>query len=73
VGGLVDLIEEGVSGYLVPVNDPAALANRIIEIFQNTIQAKMMADQARSNIEKYFSAQIMAQKTLQTYEQYSRR
>ena len=73
VGGLVDLIEEGLSGYLVPVNDPAALADRIIEVLEDPNAAKKMANQARSNIEQFFSAKIMAKKTLQTYEQYSRR
>ena len=34
-------------------------------------KAKMMADQARSNIEKYFSAELMLKKTLEIYEQYS--
>ena len=36
VGGLVDLIEDGKSGYLVAVNDPEALANRIIEVLQES-------------------------------------
>jgi glycosyltransferase involved in cell wall biosynthesis len=73
VGGLVDLIEDGRSGYLVAANDPAALANRIIDVLRDPIKAKMMAGQARTNIEQYFSAQIMAKKTLEVYEQYSRR
>jgi glycosyltransferase involved in cell wall biosynthesis len=73
VGGLVDLIEDGQSGYLVAANDPAALANRIIEVLRHPDQSKIMANQARSNIEHYFSAEIMARKTFQVYEQYSRR
>jgi glycosyltransferase involved in cell wall biosynthesis len=67
VGGLVDLIEDGKSGYLVAVNDPAALAYRIIDILRNPEQAKRMADQARVNVEKYFSAKQMLQETLRVY------
>jgi len=73
IGGLVDLIEDGKSGYLVPTNDPSALANRIIEIFRNPHQAKMMAEQARLNVEGHFSAAGMLKETLKVYEQYSRR
>jgi len=71
VGGLIDLIEDGVSGYLVLSNDSTALAIRIIEVLRNRIQAKMMAVQARLNIEKYFSAEKMALETFKIYEQYS--
>ena len=73
VGGLVDLIEDGKSGYLVAVNDPTALANRIIEVLRAPQQSKVVAQQARLNIEQHFSAQQMLQETLSVYEQYSRR
>jgi len=73
VGGLVDLIQDSKSGYLVPVNDPETLADRIIEVLKMPDQAQMMAVQARSNIEKYFSVELMLKKTLGVYEQYSRR
>ena len=66
VGGLVDLIEDGQSGYLVPINDPAALANRIIEVLRNPRLSKIMAQQARLNIEKHFSVQRMLQETLRS-------
>ena len=70
VGGLVDLIDDGRSGYLVAINDPAALARRVIEILRYPNQAKIMADQARINIERHFSAQMMAKETIKVYEMY---
>lgn len=73
VGGLVDLIEDGKSGYLVPVNDPQALADRIIEVLNGPQRSRDMARQARSNVEQHFSAEMMLKKTLEVYEQYSRR
>ena len=72
VGGLVDLIEDGKSGFLVESNDPTALAKRIIELLHNPLEAKMMANQARLNIEQRFSVDLMLNKTLEAYEQYSR-
>jgi glycosyltransferase involved in cell wall biosynthesis len=73
VGGLVDLIEDGRSGYLVDVNDPSALANRIMEILRNPQHSKHMVEQARLNIEQHYSAQMMLRQTLKVYEQHSRR
>ena len=67
VGGLVDLIEDEKSGFLVAVNDPTALANRIAEMLLNPLQAKTMAIQARANIEKNFSVEKMLQQTLKLY------
>jgi len=73
IGGLVELIQDTQSGFLVDVNDPATLADRILEILNNPDQAQMMAQKARQNVEQQFSAQVMVRKTLGVYEQYSRR
>jgi len=73
VGGLVDLIEDGRSGYLVAVNDPAALAGRIIEALGDPQRSVAMAQQARSNVEQHFSADRMLGETLKIYDQHSRR
>ncbi len=73
VGGLFDLIEDGENGHLVEPKDPLGLAQRIVEVLRHPDHAAMLAGRARSNIEKYFSAQLMAGKTLEVYEQYSRR
>ncbi len=71
VGGLVDLVQEGTSGYLVPANDPVALADRIIEALESPQQSRTMAQQARLNIERHFSAETMVKQTLEVYEQCS--
>ena len=67
VGGLVDLIEDQRSGFLVAINDPSALANRVIELLCDPHHAKMMADQARLNVEQHFSVEMMVKKTLKVY------
>ncbi len=73
VGGLVDLIEDTRTGYLIPSKDPLALADKIVEVLQHPDQAKMVANQARIHINEFFSADLMIKKTLQVYEQYSSR
>ena len=70
VGGLVDLIEDGKTGFLVAVNNPQALAGRIIEMLRNFPKANSMAGLARSSIEKNFSIEGMLKQILQIYEQY---
>ena len=72
IGGLIDLINDGKSGYLVPIGDPEALAERIVDVLQNPRQAKLMAELARSNVEEKFSDQRMLNETLKVYEQYYR-
>lgn len=38
VGGPKDAIEDGVNGYLVPVDDPEALADRLVKVLQSSEQ-----------------------------------
>jgi glycosyltransferase involved in cell wall biosynthesis len=70
VGGLVDLIEDGKSGYLVPSRDAEALADRIIKVLKGPGLAKSMAQQARLNIERHFSARLMTAETVKVYEKF---
>ncbi|MBF0510781.1 MAG: glycosyltransferase family 4 protein [Candidatus Omnitrophica bacterium] len=72
VGGLIDLIEDGINGYLVPVNDPEALAGRIIDVLNTPQKAQLMAEAARDGVEQNFSAQRMTKETIKVYEKYSR-
>jgi len=74
VGGLVDLIVDGKTGFLVESNDAQALAGRIIDVLKDPQHSKLMAKEARANIEEKFSVGQMLQETLKVYdEQYSRR
>ena len=59
--GPADMIEDGVNGYLVPVGDVNALAERIIKILSDReLQQKLSANSARK-VEKY-SQSIVAEK-----------
>jgi glycosyltransferase involved in cell wall biosynthesis len=73
VGGLVDLIEDGKSGYLTAVQDPQALAEGIIKALKSPDHGATMAREARINVERHFSAGVMLKRTLEVYEQYSGR
>lgn len=56
-----DGIEDGVNGYIVPVNDINALAERIIEILSDTeLQQKLSSNSARS-VERFSQSNVAGQ------------
>ncbi len=67
VGGLYDLIEDGVTGVLVPAGEPRALANAIWRLLNNKDERLEMAKQARLMIEKEFSAEQVAGRLVDYY------
>lgn len=73
VGGLVDLIEEERTGYLVPSDNSEILAQRIIEVLNNPLQAQKVGAAARTQIIEKFSLTQMVEATEKVYEQHSGR
>lgn len=67
-GGLKEIAEEGVTGFVVPTHDSAALRQRIVDLYHSgELRAKMGAA-ARKKVEREFTAEISARKTLAVYE-----
>jgi glycosyltransferase involved in cell wall biosynthesis len=56
IGGLVQLIEDGVHGLLVPPGDPAAIAVAIARLLGDPALAARLGAAARSRVEREFSA-----------------
>lgn len=69
VGGALEIIEEGKDGLLVPPRDEAAMAEAIFRLLQNRSEAKEMARRLREKVEREFSLDQMAEKTLEVYRQ----
>lgn len=67
VGGLYDLIEDGLNGQLVPVGDPEALAKAIMWYLDHPAERMEMARQARQTIEKEFGADLAARRLIEYY------
>ncbi|MCD6385227.1 N-acetyl-alpha-D-glucosaminyl L-malate synthase BshA [Candidatus Sumerlaeota bacterium] len=55
VGGLCEVVDDGVNGYLVPPGDYRALADKSITILQNPCLHRSMSTKAREKILKKFS------------------
>jgi glycosyltransferase involved in cell wall biosynthesis len=56
VGGVPDLIEQGVEGLLVSPRQPRALADAVVRILQEPELGRRMAGRAREQVRKRFSA-----------------
>lgn len=69
VGGTAELVQDKITGLLVPARDPAAMAQSILWILKNKEEARIMGQNGRSRIEKLFSLEKMIQKTETIYEQ----
>ena len=67
VGGVLDVIEDGEHGYLVPPSDPVSMSENILKVIAElpTYEPKALA--FRERIEKNFTLQIMAKKTVAVY------
>jgi sugar transferase (PEP-CTERM/EpsH1 system associated) len=59
VGGTPDLIDEGVTGVLVPPADPRAFGEALLGLMQNPYAARRLATAARSECERRFSLDRM--------------
>lgn len=67
VAGCRDVVEDGVTGFLVPKQDSAALAQAIIKIINDPVLAEKMGKAGREKIEKEFDLQTITDKHLAVY------
>ena len=59
VGGTPDLIEDRVTGLLVPSADPKALGEALLDLFKAPVAARRLAEAARAECERRFSLDRM--------------
>lgn len=67
VGGVPELIEDGISGVLVPPSDSPALARAIVTLLLDPGRRDVMGKAARDRIEREFSVQMRTKRILSTY------
>ena len=68
VGGLPEIIEDGVSGLLVPPRDPEALALAIMRLIETPELRKQLGLAARALVEQKFTWEQVASETTRAYE-----
>lgn len=63
IGGLPEMIEDGVTGHLVAPRDPAGLAEAVLRILEPEGRAREMGVAARDRVASRFTLQACAQET----------
>jgi glycosyltransferase involved in cell wall biosynthesis len=67
VGGIRETVVDGETGWLVPVGDVDALAERISWVLEHRDEARRVADTARGRVRDRFSTERMVARTLALY------
>ena len=67
VGGNPELVENGITGHIVPPADPEALADGILRLLRSPDRAKVMGEAARVRVEKDFSVGRMVERHADLY------
>jgi glycosyltransferase involved in cell wall biosynthesis len=68
-GGIPETVQDGVTGLLVPPRDPEALAHAIHYLLQHPELQVQFGKAGRRRVEQAFTAERMAQQTVQVYHQ----
>ncbi len=68
VGGLPDVIENGKTGYLVPAQQPQALAAAMLDLIQNSETAEQMSRAAQLSVKEKFSINRLISDTENLYQ-----
>ncbi|HEX2236266.1 MAG TPA: glycosyltransferase family 4 protein [Actinomycetota bacterium] len=67
VGGMAELVEDGVSGFLVPPGRPGDLANALASVVRDPAAAVRLAGAARRGLERNFSTDRMLARLREAY------
>lgn len=68
VGGLAEVIEDGLTGVLVPRGNSEALASALIELLSDQDRAMEMGQKGQARVQEYFSMEKFNRSLLAAYE-----
>ncbi|MBI4831262.1 MAG: glycosyltransferase family 4 protein [Candidatus Lindowbacteria bacterium] len=66
-GGLKEIAEDGVTGYIVPPRDSEALSKRLIDLCRSRELRERMGKAGRERVEQEFTSQVSVRRTLEVY------
>ena len=67
VSAIPEVVEDNVTGLLVPPDDPAALAGALLELIRDPARARQMGKAGHARVHAHFSAAAMVAKTVAVY------
>jgi len=68
VGGVVDIIEDGKTGLLVPPQDASSIAEATLKIFNDPQFASKLAENAYEKVKEKYNVGLMVSNTLSVYQ-----
>jgi glycosyltransferase involved in cell wall biosynthesis len=67
VDGVTEIVEDGVSGVLVPPRDPAAIARAVVDLLRRPDRASALGAAARARVAEHFGLEAMIRRTQELY------
>jgi glycosyltransferase involved in cell wall biosynthesis len=67
-GGSRELVLDGEQGFFVPVSEPAAVAERIEQLLDDSSRGQQMGAAGRRRLEECFSLEGLARNSLRMFE-----
>ncbi len=67
VGGLSEIVEDGITGVKVPASDPRALAEGILRVLDDPELAEQMTENAYRVVQERYRWDMIAEKTIEVY------
>jgi glycosyltransferase involved in cell wall biosynthesis len=71
--GLDQLVKDGCNGYLVDINDPSALAERLADLINNPHERRRMGKESRKIAEREFDWEYITKQYVEIYKRILRR
>jgi len=71
VGGLPEVVTDGVNGLLIPPRDPEALARALDRLLADPDFARRLGEQARAEVEAHYSLERLGREINEIYEELS--
>lgn len=62
VGGIADYAVDGETAWIVPVDDPKAIADRVLEVIANPEKARAISERARRMVEEDYDWDVIAKR-----------
>lgn len=67
VGGVIEVIKDGITGFLIPPEDYQSLAGSIIALLKDNIKRQKIGMNARNHVKDYFNLDLMIEQTENAY------